>query len=531
MSPHILFDVLLAYGADVLCFHQVCLLTRYYCQSRFRLAQLHVDELLRLDIPEDIKERLETLPKGLKEAYDNIYLHPRGGRSERESKIIVRAVLWMLALGVPPISKFLVEAVRIDPVIYMKRALGSPQRSHDSHDDDYVLSYCDEAMLLRLCANLLTLNSSNEWQFCHASVSEYFQENHFGTTQAHAHASCVSLLVLIDVARSQHAGHMVGAAKSSEIHQDALLNLDLSRLQKRWALALTGTGRLPDQITCWRDKAPEFFEDGKLFGYAVQSWMHHITWMEKLPEGQGDHMDFGYHGDSPALVDRTGVMFLLQEFLGYPNDSSSAYRLWVSWFADNSSDNTDAPDWQSHETKAYASFTIVRYGFFELLPEYWQDAQCDSSPDQVGKCKKIDTTIRSCRGWGLLEIASYFGHIAIVKSLSAACLDSMDVSKPSKFPVSNALSLQSLPLSVAVHQGQLEVCKTLIQHAGSDPNIPTSSLNPLYVALENNHLDCVHFLLSSGADLGIPAKELLQQGSLEHNGLLPLTVGSEQEKK
>lgn len=142
----------------------------------------------------------------------------------------------------------------------------------------------------------------------------------------------------------------------------------------------------------------------------------------------------------------------------------------------------------------------------------------------------IDTTVRSCRGWGLLEIASYFGHASTVKSLWAAGIDSTDARNSSNYPVPGALSLQSLPLSVAARQGQLEVCKTLIQHAGSDPNFPAGSLNPLHVALENYHLDCVHFLVNSGADPEIPAQTLLQQASLEHNRLHSLTTKPEDEK-
>lgn len=320
LKPHFWYDELYAYefGLSCLIYLSILLADSVHCPCRFRLAQLHVDELLRLEFPEDITERLKTLPNGLKEAYDNIYLHLKEERSEREFLIVVRAILWMLALKQPPTSRFLVQAVRIDPVIYMKRTLKHPHESPETQDEDYVLSYRDEATLLKLCTNLWTLSSLNQWQFCHASVSEYFQEAHFSTLQAHAHASCVSTLVLIDVMRSINTGHLFGAAKPSGISQDALLNLDSSLLHQE--LPLT------DEIIAWEDKSPEVFEDGRLFAYAVQNWMHHIPRIEKSSKDQADHMDLDSYDSSPALMTRTSVMFLLQRFLGPPNDSSPAYR-------------------------------------------------------------------------------------------------------------------------------------------------------------------------------------------------------------
>ncbi|KAK6214407.1 ATP-binding cassette, regulator of translational elongation [Pestalotiopsis sp. IQ-011] len=243
-------------------------------------------------------------------------------------------------------------------------------------------------------------------------------------------------------------------------------------------------------------------------------------------------MDLGYHDGNPARVNRTGVMFLLQEFLGHPNDSSPAYRFWLSWFDDEDGPRwkPDAPDWTSPKTDAYASFAIARFGLFETLQEFWQIAQHGSPPDQERQRMHLNTTVRSCRGWGLLEIASYFGHASIVKSLSAAGIDNIDASNPRNYPMPGAFSLQSLPLSITARQGHLEVCKTLIQDTGSDPNFPTGSLNPLYVALEKNNMDCVHFLVNSGVDLQIPAQTLLQQARVERNGRLPLTIEPEEEK-
>lgn len=482
------------------------------CECRFRLAQLHIDELLKLNIPEDIKERLETLPKGLKEAYDDIYLSLKEKRSEREFLIVSRAILWMLALRQPPISSFLVQAVRIDPIIYMKRTSESPHKTPETHDEDYVLSYCDEAILLQLCTNLLTLSSSNQWQFCHASVSEYFLETHFSTLQAHAHASCVSTLILIDIMRSVSTRSFFGAVRSSGIPRDAELILRSSQRG----------------ISTWKTDPPKYVTDGGLFGYAVQNWMHHVTWIEKSSKDQDNHMDSDSYGTNPELMDRNSVMFLLQEFLGNPNDSSAAYRYWLSLFFEQYEWEPTTPHWFSHKTDAYVSFAIVRFGLFETLQECWQDSQRGSSPDQESQHMNIDTTVRSREGWGLLEIASYFGHASIVKSLLAAGTDSIDVSKRSNSPVQGVLSLQSLPLSIAARQGHLEMCKTLIQDAGSDPNFPTGSLNPMYAALEKNHMDCFHFLVNSGGDPEIPAQTLLRQASLEHNGLLSGRV--EQEK-
>ncbi|KAH0489632.1 hypothetical protein TgHK011_010051 [Trichoderma gracile] len=125
----------------------------------FRWAYLQWQQLKKLRTNETIRERLGKLPKSLTEAYDEIY-------SQAEEKIVLqRAVKWVLCAAKPLTSEVLLAAVR----------LGSNSRSIALSDA------IDESTLESICSHLVVLDPRLKvWKFSHASVAEYFEDQHRG---------------------------------------------------------------------------------------------------------------------------------------------------------------------------------------------------------------------------------------------------------------------------------------------------------------------------------------------------------------
>lgn len=330
-------------------------------------------------------------------------------------------------------------------------------------------------MLLELCANLLTIaRPGNYWQFCHRSVSEYFEDYHFSLIHADAHVGFVSQVLMIDLSRSVEAGQLVGAAK---IHDD-------------------GDGNDSDESELFSQREWSYPED-----YACLYWGIHVASVDESLCSKPDASRGGHGGlaekHTDVLVPVHDLAALLQDFLGHPNESSAAYRFWHSKFI-TATPNLLAKrnsDKLIHGSEDYASFAMARFGLFNLLPTWWQTLQTsnerDTREDNTKGRFMIDTTVRSSTNWSLLDYASYFGHPCIVETLLAA---GMDVDER------DSVSGISRPLSLAVDGGHGEVCQVLIQCGGCDPNLPTDEGNPLYRAVQRNDAALIRCLLLAGAD-------------------------------
>ena len=159
------------------------ILSKYPNSIRFQWASLQIDQLLRLDpLPSLIRKRLGQLPKGLKEAYDEMYSEIHS--IDEMGSIADRAFQWVMCSCSPLSAAELVAAVRQDP-----------NADAVIHVDDGL----DIDIILSACRNLLVVDShTNTCRFSHLSVQEYFEEHHWSQSQAHAIVGTVCLLLLRD---------------------------------------------------------------------------------------------------------------------------------------------------------------------------------------------------------------------------------------------------------------------------------------------------------------------------------------------
>ncbi|KAL6823358.1 hypothetical protein V8C40DRAFT_266886 [Trichoderma camerunense] len=123
----------------------------------FRWAYLQWQELKEMRTNQRIRERLGKLPKSLTEAYEEIY-------SRNEEKVILqRAVKWVLCARRPLTSEELLMAIRLESNL----------------ESVTVLDPIDESTLESICSHLVVLDSQLKvWKFPHASVAEYFENEH-----------------------------------------------------------------------------------------------------------------------------------------------------------------------------------------------------------------------------------------------------------------------------------------------------------------------------------------------------------------
>lgn len=104
-----------------------------------------------------IRERLGRLPESLTQAYDEIY------SQNGEKDILQRAVQWVSCAREPLTSEILLMAVRLESNL-QSLTLSDP---------------IDDSTLESICSHLVVLDSQLKvWKFPHASVAEYFENQH-----------------------------------------------------------------------------------------------------------------------------------------------------------------------------------------------------------------------------------------------------------------------------------------------------------------------------------------------------------------
>lgn len=396
--------------------------------------------------------------------------------------------MWVMAANEPPKSAQLLVAVRIDPVKYGETEIEPPSHPSSLTRDStapkgtsYIAAQVTEAQLLEFCANLLTLDpSTGWWSFSHASVVEYFEEHHFSMLQAHAFVGSVSLVMIMDVSRSVIVHKLLGAAKCLE-----------GRIEESpWKLyAQIKDASNYKSTVCWHT----------FVRYICDNWGEHVSIVDKSL----DHLDrpSTCQKYQVPLVALSGLSALLRRFLGHPNDSSPAYRLWLAIFVTSHLKRRQIYPVDINDimrgSEEHAFLAMVRFGLFHLLRSWWQKSATSGGGEQVMATEAnddstvfVDTTVRLGEGWTLLHMASLSGHPTTVKALLERGMDANGQD------VYNGMTA----LSLACAEGHVEVCGILISSAGCSPNLPPGLGNPLYIAAENGQTDVIRYLLSAGAD-------------------------------
>lgn len=417
-------------------------------------------------MPNDIRAHLGKLSEDLTAAYDEIFTRQITAGGEEGSAVAKRALMWVLAAKRPLAKTELLCAVRINPVEFIKTMVCPKQEAGVTLADLRPISYAKNAkyvdeqvteeVLLKLCANLLTLNSStSEWQFCHASVSEYFEAKHFSVLQAHSHLGAASLVLCIDLSRSFESNQLLGATLCLRSH------------------AVHGSREASDENLR--------FYSRKIFSrYCLGKWHGHLKMVEDLQasrqtehnQAQPDHK----HPDVTVSVN--SLENLLRSFLGHPDHITAECQWWAeeAWLGGL----TDRLVVDAVMLKS-AIYIMVHCGIFSLLKDWWESLQ---GPKPLFDIFKPLVS--------LLADACHYGRISIVKALVEAGLCP-----------NGGRGRDEAHLAGAALSGHCEICKLILDTGKCDTGWPRPSQNPLSVAVSSNSTEMVQYLISMGANPNI----------------------------
>lgn len=360
-------------------------------------------------------DRLGKLPKDLKSAYDEIY----NGMSDVERKIANRAFQWVMCAREP------LGTIEILPAVCQG----------ENNDSIMPLDGLDEGLLLEYCHNLLVIDPVRDvWVPSHLSVIEYF-ENHLGSqSQSNCLVANVCLLLLQNAifydrerswGKQEHLFHSEEDSASTGTGEhssssDALE--DCSSTDTGKDFASKGEIELNDPLH------GQGFE--KVSFYARRYWMIHVR-------------------NSAGMHKHDRLSALLEDFLGLPTNSSTAYRCWhrmvtergpYSLFPTGYLQPGDiSPD-------SIASFSYCAFGLVEVLP-HWHDYTW------------VKDNITTERGATFLELAALCGSVPTCRDLIKHGADV------------NAHSDSHLGSALAAAVGKSETVEFLVKVGGADVNM------------------------------------------------------------
>ncbi|RYP07284.1 hypothetical protein DL764_002599 [Monosporascus ibericus] len=422
-------------------------------QGMFQWVFLGIKQLLELETEAAIRDRLGRLPTGLKATYDEIYSKIEA-RHKHDKTLADRAFMWVMCAREPLSSEVLLSAIR-----------------PDSERDAFHLSEgITESRLLHLCNNLLVLDSQRKiWRFSHLSVTEYFEENHWGLWQAHCLAAKVCLKLLIEICEEPKSGGVSTADENGH-----------------------------------KSKARDTFRpDHPLQVYSLHHWIAHV----QTQEGQTA---------DPVLAG------LLKKFLGSPEESSVQYREWHRQVLSGTrfvfGKNRDNPIYVRDMSPANATILVIcRCSFYTLLSDWWANAE-------VSLLQKND------EGNDLLTLAAVAGCIPICEALikrgmqvnmqsgiygsALAAAAFKGETETVKFLVQKGAEI-NMPLqtgnygsalAAAAFKGETETVKFLV-HKGAEVNMPLQTGyygSVLAAAAYQGEIEIVKFLVEKGAEVNMP---------------------------
>ncbi|KAJ6032573.1 Major facilitator superfamily domain general substrate transporter [Penicillium herquei] len=148
----------------------------------FQLVNLQIPYLMDCGLKQDVFAQLEKMPKGLTEAYKEIYdkLIP----TKFQKKLVDRAFMWVMCAYEPLTTDLILAAIRLD---------GETEEFEEK---------ITKSTLQGLCSNLLVCDArqgGDIWIFPHASVVEFIEEKVLDFNHAHCHAAKICLRFLMHV--------------------------------------------------------------------------------------------------------------------------------------------------------------------------------------------------------------------------------------------------------------------------------------------------------------------------------------------
>ena len=285
----------------------------------------------------------------------------------------------------------------------------------------------DEEVLLNYFHNLLVIDPErNVWVPSHLSVIEYVEEHQWCHKKANSHVTTVCLLLLNDPAYYNSQMHMT----------------DFENLHK--------------DIGC------------DLNNYARVCGLGHIQRLQKEQQEK----------------EQQRIVALLERFLGFPTNSSIAYRSWYSVLSNNAIVRYFTPFREMSkvddlEPPSTAHSAICLYGLEFISPNWWNSPGTNLS--QLGKTKK-----------SLLQLAAWAGSSQLVSLLleKGASVEALK-------------SETGSPLIAAAYEGHRDTVNLLIKFkADVNAQAQTGGYGNALIAVAcGGNLEIIQLLLDSGADI------------------------------
>ncbi|KAL6863670.1 hypothetical protein J3F83DRAFT_745218 [Trichoderma novae-zelandiae] len=447
----------------------------------FRWAYLQWEQLKQLRTNERIRERLGKLPQSLTEAYDEIY------SKNEEKAVLERAVKWVLCARKPLTSDVLLMAVRLESRI---QTLGPSDSIDESTFESSLQSLTlsdpiDESTLESICAHLVVLDSQLKvWKFPHASVAEYFENQHKS---------------LIDKAPEDVAILLVSC---------------LIDCYSNWTPL-----EAKDDILEFLKDTPDFDNhldpQHPLQEYACRYWVQHVNQCQEA----------------------TGLSEILKRFLGTKGPQQASSRQYQAWCRHNRmryGGFISAVIRDDVQPSEKFIFGICVFGLHKLLKGWW-DKDIDVSQvnsmrldllaiaakyghddlcsELIGRGSDIHKGLHSFHGSAFME-AIAMDQITTVRLLLDAGVDPNQV-RTGRTPLWLAVNRNARHAAIAARHAAInarhaeDVVESLLK-AGADPNTtwPDSRyVSALEAAAWDDQPDLAKLLMEYGADVNLADEE------------------------
>ncbi|KAF8861649.1 hypothetical protein BDZ45DRAFT_586659, partial [Acephala macrosclerotiorum] len=281
-------------------------------QGMFQWTFLQIKQLLVLDLPKHIQNRLGKLPNDLQAAYDEIY----NSMSEEEKQIADRAFQWVMCACHPLETNVLLPAVCQD----------------GNSDTLEPLDGLTEDLVLKYCHNLLVVDPVRKvWIPSHLSVIEYFENSRWSHARANYLVGSVCLLAL----------------------QETVLH----DRERSWDMSDKPPEPTPERKKLELDDP--LHEQGfqNLSYYARHHWPIHARKCSRIDN-------------------KGRLSTLLEDFLGPPTESSLAYQSWHRMLLAEQLDGPDSSILRSTiyiddlSPASMAIFAYCAFGLAEILPDW-----------------------------------------------------------------------------------------------------------------------------------------------------------------
>jgi ankyrin repeat protein len=391
-------------------------------------VSLQIKQILKCTSEKAIRNRLGKLPGDLNATYDEIYNEIKH-KDEHDRALADRAFMWVMCACKPLSSEELISAIRLD-----------------SEKDIFDLSdKITESQLLHLCNNLLVIDSRRRvWKFSHLSVTEYFEDNHWGLRQAHCYAAKICLRLLMETYKEPRTGSV---DRLGHGHDD-------------------------------KSRARDIFDPKhSLQKYSRHHWITHVQTQE---EQEAD----------PVLAG------LLKTFLGSPGESSLQYR---EWFLQVSADRLRLStsvfsyiNMDEISPKNSAVFAMCYFSFYALLSDWWRDAE-------------IPLSHTNSEGDNLLTLAAAAGCRPICEALIKRGVQVNLQSRKVGSGVVNQTRGYGSALAAAATGGHTETVNYLVEQ-GADVNLQLQTGgygSALAAAAAIERTETVKYLVEHGADVNL----------------------------